>query len=182
MDFLEKLDPSTPELVLYLSEPGNIRATNTEIISRADNAGYKTIVITTNFPSSVLERLYDKKGINTENIFFIDAISAFSLGKNPGEDERHVNIKNPADLTALSIAISKSLKGLDGNRIFILLDSISSMLIYIPTIKTVKFIHLLSNKIRQINYSGVFLAVEGGIDPMMLAQISSFVDEVVTGE
>ena len=133
-----------------------------------------------NFPSSVLEKLYAQKGINTENIYYIDAISASSLGKPPAEDGRHLSVNNPGDLTSLSIAITKAIKKMDKNKIFILLDSISSMLIYIPSLKTVKFIHLLTNKIRQINYSGALLAIEGGLDPMILAQVSSFVDEVVT--
>lgn len=180
MSFLERIEPDSPTILLYLSDPGNIRASNTEIISQVEKAGYQTIVITTNFPSSVLEKLYTQKGIDTSKIFYIDAISAYSLGKTPEEDERHLNISNPGDLTSLSIAITKAIKQMSGNKIFILFDSISSMLIYIPTLKTVKFIHFLSNKIRQIDYSGALLAVEGGLDPMMLAQVSSFVDDVVT--
>ncbi|MBN1432029.1 MAG: hypothetical protein JW931_04585 [Methanomicrobiaceae archaeon] len=182
MSLLEKIEPGSPTIFLYLSDPGKVRASNTEIISEVENAGYKTIVITTNFPASVLEKLYTQKGINTENIVYIDAISAYSLGKPPEEDKRHFNVNNPGDLTSLSIAITKAVQQMDGNKIFILFDSISSMLIYIPTMKTVKFIHFLSNKIRQINYSGALLAIEGGIDPMMLAQVSSFVDDIVTVE
>jgi KaiC/GvpD/RAD55 family RecA-like ATPase len=182
MRSLESIDPKNPSLILYLSEPGKIRASNTEIISQAEKSGYKIIVITMNFPSSVLEKLYMQKGINTENIYYIDAISASSLGKSLEEDERHLNVKNPMDLTSLSIAITKAIKQTEKNKIFILFDSISSMLIYIPTLKTVKFIHFLTNKIRQVNYSGAFLAIEGGLDPMILAQVSSFVDEVVTGD
>ena len=182
MDFLDELDPDNSVLVLFLSEPGNIRASNTEVISKAEKAGYKIIVITTNFPSSILEKLYTQRGINTEDIFYIDAVSAHSLGKSPEEDGKHLSVKNPGDLTSLSIAITKALDIMEGNKIFILFDSINSMLIYIPSLKTVKFIHFLSNKIRQVNYSGVLLAIEGGLDPMTLAQVSSFVDRVVTEE
>lgn len=182
MNFLESIEQESPAIILYLSEPGNIRASNTEILSQVEKAGYKTIVITTNFPSSVLEKLYIKKGINTENIFYIDAISSHSLGKAPEEDARHLNVNNPGDLTGLSIAISKIIRQMENDKIFILFDSISSMLIYIPTLKTVKFIHFLSNRIRQINYSGVLLAIKGGLDPMILAQVRSFVDEIITTE
>ncbi len=182
MSFFENINPENPEIYLYLSDPGSIRASNTGIISQAEKAGYKTIVITTNFPSSVLEKLYIQKGINTEDIFYIDAISAYSLGKAPDEDERHLSVSNPGDLTSLGIALTKALKFMDGDRIFILFDSVSSMLIYIPTLKTIKFIHFLSNKIRQINYGGALLAIEGGLDPMMLAQVSSFVDGIVNVE
>lgn len=182
MSILEMIDPDSPAIILYLSDPDELRVSNTDIMYNVVEAGYKTIVITTNFPSSILEKLYIRKGIKTENIFYIDAISSYSLGKAPEEDERHLNVKNPADLTGLSMAMTKAIKRMKGDKTFILFDSISSMLIYIPTMKTVKFIHFLSNKIRQINYNGVLLAVEGGIDPMMLAQISSFVDEVVVAE
>jgi len=169
-------------ILLYLSDPREVRASNTKIIQEAENAGYSTVVITTNFPASILEKLYAKNNLNLENIFFVDAITVYSLGSKANNDEHHLMIKNPADLTSLGIAVTEMLKKTDDKKTFILFDSVSTMLIYLPSIKITRFIHYLANKLRQTNKSGAFLAVDGGLDPMLLTQISTFVDYVIDGE
>lgn len=167
------------EIILYLSDPSRIRESNIRVISKAEKDGYSVIVITTNFPASVLEKIYVKNGINIDNIYFIDAISAQSLGKGTVNDEHHYMVSNPADLTKLGIAISEDIRKMQDKKIFVLFDSVSTLLIYVPSVKIIKFIHFLSNKLRQINLNGVFLAVDGGVDPVMMAQLSSMVDDVV---
>ena len=177
-------DPTNEESVvmLYLSDPREVRASNTKIIKEAENAGYSTIVITTNFPASILEKLYTKNDINLENIYFVDAITLYSLGSAAKNDDHHLMIKNPADLTSLGIGITEMLKNTADKKTFILFDSVSTLLIYLPSTKIIRFIHYLANKIRQTNKSGAFLAVDGGLDPMLLTQITTFVDYVIDRE
>jgi len=172
-------DNEDNDIILYLSDPSEIRASNINVIRKAEEGGYSVIIITTNFPASVLEKIYNKNGINTDNIYFIDAISAQSFGKSPENDDHHFMVSSPADLTKLGIAISEDIKRMQDKKIFVLFDSVSTLLIYLPSVKIIKFMHFLSNKLRQISLKGVFLAVDGGLDPMMMAQLSSMVDEVV---
>jgi KaiC/GvpD/RAD55 family RecA-like ATPase len=179
---LFKTEDEDSVIMLYLSDPRDVRTSNTKIIQEAENAGYSTVVITTNFPASILEKLYMKNNLNLENIYFLDAITIYSLGSKGINDEHHLMIKNPADLTSLGIAVTEILKRTDGKKTFILFDSVSTMLIYLPSIKITRFIHYLANKLRQTNKSGAFLAVDGGLDPMLLTQISTFVDYVIDGE
>lgn len=166
-------------ILLYLSDPRELRASNTKIILEAENAGYSAVVVTTNFPASILEKLYSTNNLRLENIYFVDAISLYSLGSGPENDDHHLMIKNPADLTSLGIAITEMLKKTADKKTFILFDSVSTMLIYLPSMKIIRFIHYLATKIRQTNKSGAFLAVDGGLDPMLLTQISTFVDYVI---
>jgi hypothetical protein len=53
------------------------------------------------------------------------------------------------------------------------------MLIYLSSQNISKFIHFVTNKLRLMNISGVFLAVEKGLDPMFMSQLTTFVDTVV---
>ncbi|MBN2734460.1 MAG: hypothetical protein JXQ82_06370 [Methanomicrobiaceae archaeon] len=175
-------DTEESKIVLYLSDPRKIRESNTAVIKEAQDAGYITIVVTTNFPASILEKLYIKSGIKTESVYFIDAITRYSMGTDPVSDEHHMNTNNPADLTSLGIAITEMMKKLQGNKIFVLMDSISTMLIYLPSVKISQFTHFISTKLRQREESGVLLAVDGGLDPMLLSQMSSFVDEIIEPE
>jgi hypothetical protein len=66
-----------------------------------------------------------------------------------------------------------------GKKVCILYDSVSTMLIYLSSQNISKFIHFVTNKIRLMDISGVFLAVEKGLDPMLVSQLTTFVDIVI---
>ena len=59
------------------------------------------------------------------------------------------------------------------------IDSVNAMLIYIPSANMSKFVHFLSSKLRLLDIRGVFLAVEKGLDPILMGQLTSFTDEVI---
>jgi hypothetical protein len=40
----------------------------------------------------------------------------------------------------------------------------------------------VTNKLRLMDISGVFLAVEKGLDPMLMTQLTTFVDTVIDAE
>jgi hypothetical protein len=88
-------------------------------------------------------------------------------------------INNPSNLTDMGIAVTDMLKEHSGEKICILFDSVSTMLIYLSSPNISKFIHFVTNKLRILNISGIFLAVEKGLDPQLLSQLTSFVDNVI---
>ena len=61
----------------------------------------------------------------------------------------------------------------------LLFDSVNSMLIYISSANITKFVHFVTNKLRLMGFSGIFLAVEKGLDPDVLTQLITFVDRAV---
>jgi len=62
----------------------------------------------------------------------------------------------------------------------ILFDSLSLLLIHTPTITAAKFLHFLINNLRLAETSGIILSADVGIDPVILSQISTFVDSIIT--
>jgi hypothetical protein len=79
----------------------------------------------------------------------------------------------------MGIAVTEVLKEHQADKVCILYDSISTMLIYLPSANISKFIHFVTNKLRLMDISGVFLAVEKGLDPMLMSQLTTFVDSVI---
>jgi hypothetical protein len=71
------------------------------------------------------------------------------------------------------------LKHMPDQRRCIIFDSVSMLLIHIPSVTASKFLHFVMNKLRLSNVDGIFLCVEKGLDPMVLSQLSSFVDRIV---
>jgi len=53
------------------------------------------------------------------------------------------------------------------------------MLIYLSSSNISRFIHFVTNKLRLTDVTGIFLAVEKGLDPMLMTQITTFVDSVI---
>ena len=172
-------DLAKKQIFLILSSPGNIRERNIEIIKQLSALGYHSVVITTNFPYSILSKLYGQSGIDLKKVSFVDAVTHNSLGsaENIPGIVRYIN--NPANLTDMGIAVTEVLKEHRADKVCILYDSISTMLIYLPSANISKFIHFVTNKLRLMDISGVFLAVEKGLDPMLMSQLTTFVDTVI---
>jgi hypothetical protein len=167
------------QIFLILATPANIRQRNIELIKEISSNGYHTVIVTINFPYNILSKLYEENGIDLKTVSFIDAVTRNSIGsaENIPGVVRFVN--NPANLTDLGIAVTEVLKENSGKKVCILYDSISTMLIYLSSPNISKFIHFVTNKIRLMDISGVFLAVEKGLDPMLMTQLTTFVDNVV---
>jgi hypothetical protein len=178
-DIVRPEELETKQIFLILASPGNIRECNIRIIRELATQGYHSVVITTNFPYNILKKLYGEGGIDLNGVCFVDAVTQTSIGSAnniPGV-VRYVN--NPANLTGMGIAVTEMLKEHKDEKICILFDSISTMLVYLPSADISKFIHFVTNKLRLMDISGVFLAAEKGIDPMLMNQLITFVDKVV---
>jgi hypothetical protein len=176
---LKPEDLEQKKIFLVFSQPAKIRQQNIEIIKNLSSLGFHTVVVTTNFPFGVLKKLYEQNGVSLEQVTFIDTVTKYSIGTVqdvPGI-VRYVN--NPANLTDMGIAVTEVLKELSGKKVCILFDSISTMLVYLSSPNISKFIHFVTNKLRLMDVSGIFLAVEKGLDPQLLTQLTTYVDEII---
>lgn len=176
---IDPLELEQKKIFLILASPGSIRQRNVDVIREISTLGYHTIVITTNFPHSVLTKMYVQSGVPLDSVSFIDAVTCNSIGNTeniPGV-VRYIN--NPANLTDMGIAVTEVLKEHSGQKVCIMFDSVSTMLIYLSSVNISKFLHFVTNKLRLMDISGVFLAVEKGLDPMLMTQLTTFVDTVI---
>ena len=167
------------QIVLALSDPLKFKDNTLRLIREIQGEGFNLIVIAVNNPSGYLLELYQKNGIDTDKIWFIDAITRYAVGQEQETLKNCIYVNKPGDLTSLSIAVSEILKKRQGEKPVIFLDSVNAMLIYINSVDLSKFFHFIVSKLRILNISGIFLAVEKGLDPIMISQLSSFADEVI---
>jgi hypothetical protein len=171
----------TPEenlLYLMLSQPQRVQEMNTAVIKKIIKNGCTPLIITVNQPQKVLAKMYAKEGITPEQYYMIDAVTQYSGGACvPGPRVKYVN--NPANLTDLGIAITELLKQIPETKKCIMFDSVSMLLIHIPTATASKFLHFVVNKLKLSDISGTFLCVDKGLDPVVLSQMSAFVDKIV---
>jgi hypothetical protein len=178
-DIIDPKELEQKKIFLILTSPGTVRQRNIEIIKEMSHLGYHTIVITTNFPYSILTKMYLQSGVPLNSVSFIDSVTRKSVGSAQNTPGIVRYISNPANLTDMGIAVSEVLREQSGKKVCIMFDSVSTMLIYLSSGNISKFIHFLTNKLRLMDISGVFLAIEKGLDPMLLTQLTTFVDSVV---
>jgi hypothetical protein len=167
------------KIYLCLTSADRLKENSSAIIRTLLAKGYVVIVVTTNQPYTILKKAYEKDGIDVAKIGFIDAITRYAVGEVPVGAKGVRFTSSPSDLTQLGIAISDALKDVGGRKAAILLDSVSTMLIYLPSTNLSKFIHFVSSKLKILDMVGIFLAVEDGLDPTLLSQLTTFVDHVV---
>jgi KaiC/GvpD/RAD55 family RecA-like ATPase len=172
-------DGSGNQLFLVLSSPENLKKNNIEIIRSIISQGNSVIVVTTNQPFEVLKKAYEKAGIEIGKIRFIDAITLYAVGKSHATSPECRFVTSPSNLTDLGIVITETLKSMKERKPCIIFDSISTMLIYIPSSNISKFIHFVTSKLRVLEAAGIFLAVEKGLDPVLLTQLTTYVDDVL---
>jgi hypothetical protein len=173
--------PDIPEenlLYLMLSQPERVQTMNIAVMKKILSTGCTPLVITVNQPHKVLAKIYAKEGIHPEQYYVIDTVTQYSGGTcTPGPRVKYVN--NPANLTDLGIAITELLKQIPEPKKCIMFDSVSMLLIHIPTATASKFLHFVVNKLKLSDISGIFLCVDKGLDPVVLSQMSAFVDKIV---
>ena len=169
-------------LVLRLSTAERLKQDNIDIVKTLVEKGYHIIIITTNQPFEVLKKNYERSGIDVSRLSFIDAITSYAIGTTPQGEQNVRFIGTPSNLTDLGIAFTGVLNEFSDKRPCILFDSVSTMLIYLPSANISKFVHYIANKLRLIDTPGIFLAVGKGLDPMMISNLSTFMDDIIQPE
>jgi hypothetical protein len=165
-------------LYLILAPPEDMHAMNIEIMQKIVSRNCTPLIITVNQPYKVLVKMYGKAGIGSEKYYVIDAVTQYS-GGTCTPDPRVRYVTNPSNLTDLGIAVTEFIRLMPEPRKCIMFDSVSMLLIHIPSATASKFLHFVVNKLKLSEISGIFLCVDKGLDPVVLSQMSVFVDRIV---
>jgi hypothetical protein len=172
--------PETEDSLLYLmlAPPGDVHAMNIDVMQKIISRNCTPLIITVNQPYKVLVKMYAKEGIAPEKYYVIDTVTQYSGGSCvPASHVRYIT--NPSNLTDLGIAITELIRLMPEPKKCIMFDSVSMFLIHIPSITASKFLHFVVNKLKLSEISGIFLCVDKGLDPVILSQMSAFVDRIV---
>ncbi len=137
----------------------------------------KIVYVTTNKPYKYILSAAKEVGISTKNLFVIDCISKPLREKTEANQENCIFLDSPEGLTAISLAISESIKLLEGDRI-LLLDSLSTLLIYNDANTVAKFSNFVINKLRTYDVNAIIFALESDIDKDIIKQVEALADEV----
>ena len=131
----------------------------------------KICMLTINEPSSNLIQKFQKANMDYSNYFFIDCISAKETRVE--DSKQFLYVSSPSALTELALAMGKIREEVD----LMILDNISSLLIYNNPVVMQKFLHSIMTKIRQTNTKALYFILEE--DKKLVDVLSLFADAVI---
>jgi KaiC/GvpD/RAD55 family RecA-like ATPase len=127
------------------------------------------IYVSLNEPQENVQYILKKVGINTENLFFIDCF----VSKEKNSDILRID---PARLDLLNAAVESLIKKIEGQKILVI-DALSTLLIYNDENKVVKFVKKL---IEDCSRNGVrVVAFTPKTEEKLLIKISNFFDGIL---
>jgi hypothetical protein len=140
---------------------------------------YTAVYITLGKPCSELDSIFKKAKINTEKLFFVDAISQM-YGQQKTDKKRFIYTAGPLDIDAISVSLRSLLSRLSGERVCVLLDSVSTVLLYNSLPRTVRFSQFLTKTLKELGVNGVIVSVSSGaVTEKLTAQLKLLCDEFI---
>jgi hypothetical protein len=124
-----------------------------------------------------VENSFRNSGI-LDKILFVDCASSIA-GDNPSGRDRLVLIRSPANLTELTIGITKSIDKINPGKKFLIFDSLTTMLIYSKLELLTQFAHSLGLMMKARQITCFFLTVEQEATKEMISFLSTIADEFV---
>jgi len=167
-----------PGIHLAIADAMVLRTSVLEAIQQLSDTGKTGIILSLSEPQMLLKKGLEKKGIDTSGHLFIDCVTASATGR-PGDEENCFYLNKCSDLTGMGIAVTKALSAVeDKENMFLILDSVSTMLIYNESTVMIRFLHMLINKIQLNEATGILFSAKNAVDPIVSSQIAAFSDSV----
>lgn len=141
--------------------------------SIAKNSFSNIVYVTLNRPYEGVEEILKKNSIPEDKFFFIDITQR--SGSSPSS--KNSACVNPNYLTDISIRIFNIL-GKDGANL-LLVDPVSTLLIYNSDISVMKFVHFIISSIRQTKNKAIFIFLKEDSSNSLFNDISMFSDKIV---
>jgi archaellum biogenesis ATPase FlaH len=171
----ESLEGLEKPIVLGLVDPNRYQEAVESVLRYLTGRIHSGIYITFNKPFATLTKSFEKVGLPVESLFFIDGITMVSSSVEEGS---HTLLGPATDLSNVCVATSKAVSRFNDEK-FIVLDSLSTLLIYNDAQTVAKFAHLLTEKMRRWGTSGFLLTCEMNPKRDLVPTLAPFCDKVV---
>jgi KaiC/GvpD/RAD55 family RecA-like ATPase len=139
--------------------------------------GKKGVYVAASRPYKFILKEMGKRNIETENLLFIDCISGMGGERDGGEICTYV--ENPAAIEEIIMHVSLSLRKLKSRGNFLIMDSISTLLIYNTLHSMEEFSMFLINKMRLEDVSGILIIIEKQVPEELEQILTAMCDGVI---
>ncbi len=144
-----------------------------DIVSAALEKHGSLCYISLNKPYNSVMTYLKNKGVDSENIIFIDAVTK----KTESDSDQVIYVSSPTALTEINITMNKVLEA--GGIKAVLIDSISTLLLYTEESVVLKFVHSIVSKMRSDKNDCIMAAIEDESTRELIDDMSMFVDDIL---
>ena len=163
-------------IALAVVDALNYQQTNVQIIKElTETNNTPGVYVTLNKPFEILKKDFDKEGIDTRMIIFIDAVTKTARGETE-KTESCLFIGSPENLSDISISMDQAVRAVPGKGKFLFFDSLSTLLVYNRPITVARFIHFLAGKMRVWKVKGIIITLEKKSDRELIEELIPICD------
>lgn len=174
MDVVKQLEEN--KVILFIVDSSRYNDVILETLKSLPNSG-NLIYITLNKTASSLEKFLKDRSIDFKDIVIVDCITRTI--RDAIDRDNVIYVDSPKALSDLSFVLSgllsKNKKG------YIILDSLTTLLVYQDKPIVARFILNITNKIRDSLFKSVIFAADINEHKDFLKEIGIFVDRVIKG-
>lgn len=134
------------------------------------------LYIALNKPCTTLQVAFGKAGVPSDRVVYLDSIT--NTAEHDTESCRYLG--RMRDLTSICVALTKLAS--ERKVGYVLLDSVSTLLLYNDTKSVARFCHAVAEKLRSMRLSGALVLVDMEEGKDMAAQMAQFCDAYVKVE
>jgi len=171
----------TSLLVKDGSFSGKDKLLNEAILEGFEN-GEGTVYVTTDDPSEDVLKEFPED----ESFGVVDCVTEVQSAEEPEETDTVRYASSPSDMTGIGVKVTDLLggfrdeRGIEHNRV--LLDSVSTLLMYSNLETVFRFLHVFTGRVRSIDGLGVFVVDAGAHDDEEYTTLRQLFDGVVEVE
>lgn len=179
-DVPETVPRGTNLLVVGPAMVGKQRAT-LRTLAQAPRYDQASVVVTTSSLADKIERQY-REYAPTDDLSHLSIVDATGVDAASADDPdsrcTHA-VSSPADLTGIGIGITESAQASGKRRVRLGFLSISMVLQYMDSERVFSFLHVLTNRVAQSGYLGLFTFDPSAHEERTTQAIKSLFDAVV---
>ena len=140
-----------------------------------DTGDKRICYISLNKPYKAMVTTFQSEGLDTDRFHIIDAVTRMAM-PNPKAVDNGTYVTSPSALGEIYNAFSNLLEQEDFGAV--ILDSISTILVYEQPGTVIKFLHMLITKASVKGCHGAFICLKEDTNPQLLRELNMLVDVV----
>lgn len=152
-----------------------------QMLAQAPRYDQASVLVTTSSLAEKIEREY-REYVPTDDLSHLRIVDATGIdaasAADPDSRCTHA-VSSPADLTGIGIGITENAQSVGDRRVRLGFLSISMLLQYMESERVFSFLHVLTNRVSQSGYLGVFTFDPSAHDEQTTQTIVSLFDAVV---
>lgn len=143
----------------------------------------RMVYVTIDTPFEQLFKELREYGVPVEKIFFVDSVT--KADQDWSEEKQVIYLHSPYDLPNLTTGIAEAIylssqeKKFEGAQNFVLLDSISTLLIYNKISAVLKFVEFLTDLVKGRNLKLICLFEQGPVEKKIVSALYNSFDEFI---